>query len=264
VSDRLMGKNIVVTGAGSGIGLATAHILASEGASLFLVDLKADAVRAAANSVVAAGGRALAWAADVSREEEVVGFTECALREWGRIDGYFANAGIGGRIGALTDLSLEQFRSVIDVNLIGAFLALRHVLPVMVAQGQGAVVLTGSVASERGLPFTVAYNASKHAVLGLVRSAAAEVGHQGVRVNAVLPGMVDTPMLRTTAATIAADRDSSEVVRDMSRVSPIGRPARPSEIGEVVAFLLSDAASYIHGVGLPVDGGALGTMNNAG
>lgn len=262
MTDRLKDKNIIVTGAGSGIGLATAHVLAREGANLLLVDLKPEAAEAAASALAATGVKALALGADVSKEADVLAYVEAAQRGLGSIDGFFANAGIGGKIGPFVDLSLEQFRTVIDVNLTGAFLGLRHVMPVMIAQGKGAIVVTGSVASARGLPFTAAYNASKHAVLGLVRSAAVEVGAQGVRVNAVLPGMVDTPMLRTTAKTVAADRDSGEVVKAMAKVSPIGRPAQPSEIGEAVAFLLSDAASYIHGVGLPVDGGALGTMTN--
>lgn len=264
MSGRLAGKNIIVTGAGSGIGLATAHILAREGANLLLVDLHEDAANAVARDLADNGSRAIAMAADVSREDDVIRFVEHAQWELGSIDGCFANAGIGGRIGPMVDLSLDAFRAVIDVNLVGAFLTLRHVVPVMVEQGQGAVVVTGSVASERGLPFTAAYNAAKHAVLGLVRSAAVEVGAAGVRVNAVLPGMVDTPMLRTTAKTVASDADVTSTVKAMARVSPIGRPAQPGEIGEVVAFLLSDAASYVHGVGLPVDGGALGTMSNAG
>lgn len=262
MTPTLKDKSIIVTGAGSGIGLATAQILAREGAALLLVDLKAESAEAAAQAITAAGGRARAFVADVGKEADVIAYVEAARTHFGRIDGFFANAGIGGKIGPLVDLTAEQFRAVIEVNLTGAFLGLRHVLPVMIARGSGSIVVTGSVASARGLPFTAAYNASKHGVLGLVRSAAVEVGGQGVRVNAVLPGMVDTPMLHTTARTVAADRDSAEVVKAMAKVSPIGRPAQPAEIGEAVAFLLSDRASYIHGVGLPVDGGALGTMNN--
>lgn len=262
MSDRLTDKNIIVTGGASGIGLATAHILAREGANLLIVDLNGKAAEEAAKSIVAEGGKAMAMAADISREDDVIRFTQFAKQELGSIDGCFANAGIGGKIGPMVDLSFAEFKKVIDINLGGAFLALRYIVPVMIEQGSGSIVITGSVASQRGLPFTAAYNASKHAVLGLVRSAAVEVGLNNVRVNAVLPGMVDTPMLRATAKTVAADQDSGEVVKEMAKVSPLGRPAQPSEIGEAVAFLLSDAASYIHGIGLPVDGGALGTMNN--
>ena len=263
MTGRLENTRIIVTGAGNGIGRATAEILAREGARLVLVDRDEAAVTAFAGELAAAGTEAFAVAADVSDEASVAGFVCAAVDTYGGIDGLFANAGIGGAIAPLVDQSEEQFRSVIDVNLIGVYLSLKHVLPVMIKAGGGSIVCTGSIASARGLPATPAYNAAKHAVLGLVRTVAAEAGPQGVRINAVLPGMVDTQMLRTTASLLSPGVDPAVGVQEAGKlVAPLGRAARPEEIGEVVAFLLSDAASYVHGAGLPVDGGALATMGN--
>ena len=200
--------------------------------------------------------------ADITDESAVAGFVAATLDHHGAIDGVFANAGIGGAVIPFTEQTEKEFRSVLDVNLIGMFLTLNHVIPVMYETGRGSIVCTGSIASARGLPMTSAYNASKHAVLGLVRSLAAEAGPRGVRINAVLPGMVDTQMLRTTSTLLAPVWSAIGVQEAGKSVSPIGRAARPEEIGEVAAFLLSDAASYVHGAGIPVDGGALATMGN--
>lgn len=252
-----------MTGAGNGIGQATARILAREGARLLLVDRDEQAVAGTAESLRRSGADAQAFAADVTVEAAVVAFVDAALERFGSIDGLFANAGIGGAIQPFAENTEGDFRSVMDVNLIGVFLCLRRVLPVMYGAGKGAIVCTGSIASERGLPMTAAYNASKHAVLGLVRTVASEAGPHGVRINAVLPGMVDTQMLRTTSTVLSPGVDPAVGVQQAGKsVSPIGRAARPEEIGEVAAFLLSDAASYVHGAGVPVDGGALATMGN--
>lgn len=262
---RLQDRAVIVTGAGSGIGRAAAGILAREGARLLLVDLDAEAVEATARDIRDGGGEALGVAGNVADEASVQEFTDAATAAYGTVDGLFANAGIGGSIGPVVGTSQEQFRAVLDVNLVGVFLCVRHVLPLMYEQGRGAIVCTGSISSERGLPGTSAYNVTKHGVLGLVRSVAAESGRHGVRINAVLPGMVDTRMLRTTAGIMIPDTDAATGVQAMGKaVSPLRRAARPEEIGEAVAFLLSDAASYVHGAGLPVDGGALATMGNGG
>jgi 3alpha(or 20beta)-hydroxysteroid dehydrogenase len=146
------------------------------------------------------------------------------------------------------------------VNVRGVFLGLRHVLPVMLAQRAGSIVNAGSLSSERGLPGTPAYNAAKHAVLGLTRSAAAEVAGAGVRVNAVLPGMIDTPML---AEVIAGFPDAAAARRAAGGVSPQGRLGRPEEVAAVVTFLASDGASLVNGAAWAVDGGILGTLPTA-
>jgi NAD(P)-dependent dehydrogenase (short-subunit alcohol dehydrogenase family) len=265
VDGRLRNKSIIVTGAGNGIGREAARIFAREGGRLLLVDRDEAAVERLAGELVASGSDARGFAADVADEAAVAGFAAAAVEAFGTIDGLFANAGIGGSVEPFADRTEAEFRAVVDVNLIGVFLSLRHVLPVMVEAGNGSIVCTGSIASARGLPLTAAYNASKHAVLGLVRSVASEAGPHGVRINAVLPGMVDTQMLRATSEVLAPGVDPAVgVQRAGASVSPLGRAARPEEIGEVAAFLLSDAASYVHGAAVPVDGGALATMGNQG
>jgi 3alpha(or 20beta)-hydroxysteroid dehydrogenase len=155
----------------------------------------------------------------------------------------------------------DVFDEVIAVNLRGVFLGLRHVLPVMLRQGSGSIVNTGSLASERGLPLTAAYNASKHAVVGLTKTAAAEVGAAGVRVNAVLPGMIDTRMLRSLVDTMSGG-DMEAGMQFVAGVAPQGRTGTVEEVAAIVAFLASDAASFVNGVAWPVDGGALATMAN--
>ena len=257
----LQDRVAVVTGAAGGIGRATALRFGQLGADLHLVDVDADGLATVAQDVAALGRRATTSTADVTRGEDVRGYVAAALDAHGRIDAFFNNAGIEGPVAPIAEYPEDAFQRVLAINLFGVFLGLRHVLPVMLRQGSGAIVNTGSLASERGLPGTGAYNATKHAVLGLTRTAAAEVGGLGVRVNAVLPGMIDTRMLRSLAETLAGD--VARGLAFMGSVAPAARPGRPEEIAAVVAFLCSDDASFVHGVGWPVDGGALATMPNA-
>lgn len=250
------GMIALVTGAAGGIGRATALRFAQDGAAVHLVDRDADALARVAAEI----DGATTTVADVTRSEDVRGYVREAVAAHGRIDAFFNNAGIEGVVAPIAEYPDEEFDRVVAVNLRGVFLGLRHVLPVMLDQGSGAVVNTGSLASERGLPGTGAYNATKHAVLGLTRTAAAEVGAAGVRVNAVLPGMIDTRMLRSLAGTMAGDVDAG--LSFMGGVAPAARTGRPEEVAAVVAFLCSDDASFVHGVGWPADGGALATMPN--
>jgi NAD(P)-dependent dehydrogenase (short-subunit alcohol dehydrogenase family) len=200
--------------------------------------------------------------AAVTRSADVQAYVAFALERMGSIDVLFNNAGIEGPVAPLAEYPEDGFDEVLAVNVRGVFLGLRHVLPVMLRQRSGSVINTGSLASERGLPNTGAYNAAKHAVLGLTRTAAAEVGGFGVRVNAVLPGMIDTRMLRSLVGSLGGSADVERGVQQVARVAPQGRPGRPEEVAEVVCFLASDAASFVNGVGWPVDGGALATMGN--
>jgi NAD(P)-dependent dehydrogenase (short-subunit alcohol dehydrogenase family) len=259
----LDGKAIIVTGAGGGIGRASAVALGRLGARLLLVGRNVGALEECSAEIRAAGASAHVAAADVSRAAEVRGFVDLALERFGAIDGLFNNAGIEGPIAHLVDYPEDAFDEVFAVNVRGMFLGLRYALPVMLAKGKGAVVNTGSLASERGLPGTGAYNASKHAVVGLTRTAAAEVGPKGVRVNAVLPGMVETRMLRSIAGAIFPG-DIEGGMREMAQVAPLRRYGQPEEIATVVCFLLSDAASFVNGVAWAADGGALATMGNGG
>ncbi|MGH2851622.1 MAG: SDR family NAD(P)-dependent oxidoreductase, partial [Solirubrobacteraceae bacterium] len=198
--------------------------------------------------------------ADVTDSDAVRGYVAAALGAFGTIDVLFNNAAIIGPIGALAEYDEDAFDRIIAINVRGVFLGLRHVLPIMLAQRSGSIINTGSLTSERGLPGTPAYNAAKHAVLGLTRSAAAEVGHAGVRVNAVLPGMIDTPMLRSVTAGFP---DPDGALRAAEGVSPQGRLGSAEEVAEVVTFLASNAASLVNGAAWAVDGGILGTLPTA-
>jgi 3alpha(or 20beta)-hydroxysteroid dehydrogenase len=254
------GKAVVITGGGGGIGRATARLLAAGGARLLLVDRDAGRLEEIAGELAASGAQVRTRTADVTRSQDVRGYVEEALAAFSRIDVFFNNAGIIGPIGPLAELSEDDFDEVMAINARGVFLGLRHVLPVMLEQRSGSIINTGSLSSERGLPGTSAYNAAKHAVLGLTRSAAAEVAHAGIRVNAVLPGMIDTPMLQEVTSGFG---DAEGARRAAEAVSPQGRLGRPEEVAAVVAFLASDAASLVNGVGWPVDGGILGTLPTA-
>lgn len=261
---NLQGKHVLITGAGNGIGRATALAVSEAGAaSVTLIDINlAGATETAALvSDKSPGTETLAIEADVTDASAVESFVDATRARFGRIDGFFNNAGISGTIAPLTELDPADFDKVIAVNLRGVFLGLRYVLPVMVSQGSGAVVCTGSLASERGLTQTGGYNASKHGVLGLVRTAAAEVGSSGIRVNAVEPGMIRTNMLASITESLSPNADVEAGMEAAAiQVSPIPRAGRPEEVADAVAFLLSEDARYITGAALPVDGGALATM----
>ena len=202
---------------------------------MHLVDVDEDGLARRAASVAATGRRATTSTADVTKSADVRGYVDAALREHGHIDAFFNNAGIEGPVATLAEYPEEEFQRVVGVNLFGVFLGLRHVLPVMLEQGSGAIVNTGSLASERGLPSSGAYIATKHAVLGLTRTAASEVAGRGVRVNAVLPGMIDTRMLRDLARQLAGDEEAGMAF--LGTAAPAGRTGQPEEVAAVVAFL---------------------------
>jgi NAD(P)-dependent dehydrogenase (short-subunit alcohol dehydrogenase family) len=257
----LKDRSVIITGAAGSIGHATACVLAGRGANLMLVDIDLDGLHARREALSALGSRVEVCHADVSRSEDVQAYIAATRAAFGRIDGLFNNAGIDGKVASIEQYDEAEFDRIIAVNLKGIFLGLRHVIPVMLAQGGGAIVNTGSIASERGLGGACAYNATKHGVLGLTRTAAADVAARGVRVNAVLPGVIDTPLLEGMLHTLF-NGDVQLGKRTLGKIAPQERIGQPREVGEVVAFLLSDAASFVNGAAWAMDGGALCTIRH--
>ena len=249
-------KVVLITGGGNGIGRAAALSFASRGAHIAVVDRDEVAASETADAVRKLGTRAIHEVADVSQSAQVRAYVKAALDEFGRIDCFFNNAGIEGKIAPLAQYDEDVFDEVIAINLRGIFLGLRHVLPVMLEQGAGAVVNTSSAAGLVASPGMCAYVASKHAVLGLTKVAAGEASNQGVRVNAVCPGPIDTRMLRDIAAQVSPDDPGALQERFVSSV-PIGRMGTAEEVANVVLFLCSDMASNVTGAQYVVDGGRL-------
>lgn len=251
MAQEMAGKSVLVTGGGSGIGRASALALARAGAAVAVADLIAASARATAATIEAEGGKAIALAGDVSRETDVMGLIGATREAFGRLDGAFNNAGISpAAVGAagvpLAEWEEAAFQRVIAINLTGVFLCLKHEIAAMREAGGGAIVNTASVAGLVGLAGSSAYVASKHGVIGLTRSAALENATGGIRVNAVCPGYIDTPMVAPHMPARGPDI--------LAKV-PFGRLGRAEEIAELVLWLLSDRASFTTGAAYVADGG---------
>jgi NAD(P)-dependent dehydrogenase (short-subunit alcohol dehydrogenase family) len=243
----------LVTGAASGIGRASARLLAADGVRVTVVDVDRDGGEETVRRIRADGGSADFQAVDVSDGRQVSAMVERILAEHGRLDVAHNNAGICPVGYSVDTLPEEEWERVIGINLKGVWLCLKYELEVMRRQGSGAIVNTSSVCGIRASTLCSPYNTSKHGVIGLTLEAAVDFAELGVRVNAVLPGLVDTPM----AASIVPDR---ALLQRMAETTPIKRPAQPEEIGAAVVWLLSDAASYVTGHAMLVDGGQAGLL----
>ena len=249
---RLDGSVAVVTGAAGVIGTATMHLLAERGARIVAVDRRDQNLK---NAIVnlPASAQALGIAADVTDEDEVSGYVRAAVDAFGTIDVFYNNAGVEGEVKPITDYSLEAFRRVIDVNVTGVFLGLKHVLPVMLKQDKGSIINTASIAGLIGSPQLAVYSASKQ-VMGLTNSAAWECTGTGVRVNCVCPGLIDSRMLSAILQGRNGGNASVPTEKIVERI-PARRLGLASEVASVVAFLASDEASYVSGSAYTVDGG---------
>ena len=245
MGSSLEGKVAVITGAGSGMGLCTAKLFHAEGASLVLTDVTGNEQTVAKEL----GSRAVAVTADVSRAAEIEPVIARAIEEYGGLDILCNVAGIPGKLVALTETTEESFDQLIDVNLRGVFLTMRAAIPHMIARGGGAIVNVASTAALIGTPSLSAYAASKAGVVAFTKVAAVEYGKKGIRVNAICPGVIETPMF---TAGVAENPGLADYLRDLS---PMGRTGQPEEIATAMLFLASSASSYITGSVLPVEGG---------
>lgn len=244
----LDGKVVIVTGSGSGIGRAAARVFAEEGARVCLLDRNADAN---AETLDLVGGEARAWTCDVADEGAVAAAVDAVMAAFGRLDGGFNNAGIEMANKLVPDLEMADWSRMMDVNLTGVFLCVKHQMRAMKGAG-GAIVNMSSGDGVIGAPYAADYVAAKHGVVGLTRAAACEARHTGVRVNAVLPGLILTPMVEER---LFANPAFEAQVAPMVERHSIGRFGRPDEVGQAACWLLSDRASFVNGALLTVDGG---------
>ena len=243
------GQVALVTGAAKGMGLATARMFAQSGASVVLADLDGNLAAKEAERIVVEGGTAIDVACDVADEAQVAAMVDRAVAEYGRLDMAFNNAGIQVPPSDAADEPIEHFERVTAVNQRGVWACMKHELRVMRAQGSGAIVNCSSLGGLVGLPQRAAYHGTKHAVLGMTKSAGVEYAPRGIRINAVCPGTIDTPMVADML------EGQAEAMAEIMKQQSIGRLGRAEEVAAAVLWLCSPGASFVIGVGLPVDGG---------
>ena len=245
-ANRFIGKVAVVTGAASGIGRATAVAFAAEGARVAILDRTEDALQQTAEAVRAAGGEVLTIAGDVSKPEEVGAAISRVVGKFGQLDIAFNNAGVENKAVPMAEIELEEWDRILDINLRGTFVCMKHELAQMIRQGSGVIVNTSSGAGVRGVAGGAAYTASKHAIIGLTKSAALDYAKSNIRVNAILPGNIETPMM---------DRFTGGDLQKAIDLEPVGRLGKPEEIADAVLWMSADLGAFVTGAAISVDGG---------
>jgi len=245
------GKVALVTGAGSGIGRASALAFARNGARVVVCDINSAGARETVDLIESAEGEARFIKADVANEEQVEQLIDQTVDAFGRLDFAHNNAGIGAAMAPIHETSRESFEKVLAVNVVGVWLCLKYEARVMLRQGSGAIVNTASLAGLIGFPNHVAYSTSKHAVIGITRTAALEYAQAGIRVNAVCPAFIHTPMVDSL---VEAGGPAMSLER-LAHMQPMGRIGTVEEVAEAVVWLCSASAAFITGIPLPIDGG---------
>ncbi|WP_180900624.1 SDR family NAD(P)-dependent oxidoreductase [Martelella soudanensis] len=248
---RLTGKVALITGAGGVIGGTTARLMAGRGARIVAVDRDPAALEALAKDI----DGCVTVVADVTDEAAVKAYVDKAIAACGQIDIFFNNAGIEGDFHPIGEYPTEDFRKIVEINLIGVFLGYKHVVPQMLKAGKGSIIVSSSVGGLIGTPLISGYTATKHAVLGLMRSVAAECGAAGVRSNAVNPGPIASRMMDDVEKGMGRGMPDGAVRQVMTQMVPMHRYGTPAEVAELVSFLGSDAASFVNGAAMTVDGG---------
>ena len=256
-------KTIIITGAAMGLGLAAAKELAARGANLALVDYNEKSLNDAKAEIANdfPDVKIITIVADVSNEEAVKNYVDETVKAFSRIDGLYNNAGIEGRQAGMTEYDVSIFKKVIDINLMGVYYGMRYVIPVMQKQNYGRIVNVASVGGIRGVLNQVPYVASKHAVSGMTKNAALEYGRYGINTNAIAPGAILTPMVAEAFREVNPD-DPKAAETEYAQRNPVKRLGLPAEVAKVVAFLLSEDASYVNGQTIAIDGGESNIYGN--
>lgn len=251
--DRLKGKTALITGGAGVIGKETAKRFVAEGAKVALVDLNEEALEKAKNEINSKNIET--FGADVSEPGDVINYVNSTVEKFGKIDAFFNNAGIEGAVAPIAEYPVDEFDKVMKINVRGVWLGLKYAIPKMVENGSGSVILSSSVAGLRGTAGVSAYVASKHAIVGIMRTAAMELAPEGIRVNTINPGPVESRMMESLEHGMSSGGDSNETKNMLQQMIPMNRYASPEDVANMALFLASDESEYITGGTFTIDGG---------